>query len=470
MKHPGIFWSQGLFLRPHHLQASDRHRDELLFETLAARLEGCYGLQRIELEGSALDAQQFGVTRLRALLRDGSLVDLSGGAPGRCDLKDLPRSEPIRIAIGAAQRRDDLPAVARTSTDIAARFVARRIEVRDESTGSDPQQLDFRELNLRWFLPGQPRDGFETLDVAQLRWNVDRGQWQIDLGWLPTALSIDAWRGLGWRDAEGIGDLLENRAETIAQRIASKRIAIGSSGQDLEFSRLMDAINDALGESRSYRSPARPHPETLYAALCRTVGRLALFHPDVRMPRDVPAYDHDHPEPVFRWLRERIDASLAQDYEDPYQIRPFVGEGGDLFLRLDRRWLDADHTLLFAYRMTRLPGKDLKWEWGLLKPRLSSPDLIRTVSEQHIVAAERSLVSVDPRPTFLPRDLTCFRFDKGHEYFSPVRDSGGIGMRLRGLEGLAAVRDGESVVRWPIDGRQVEAEFFAVAYPNPKGS
>jgi type VI secretion system protein ImpJ len=464
MKNFAVYWSQGLFLRPHHLQAADRYWSEVLHESIASQIPHCYGLQRLEIDPSALDAQQFGVRALRGVLKDGTLLDLSAGALGRCDLKDLPRNQPIRLAIGIAGHREDRPSVGRVG-EITARHVARRVEVRDETSGGDPQILDFKDLQVRWFLPNDSREGFETLEIVQLRWNVDRGVWRIDHDWLPTALSIEAWRGLGYRDLEAICDLLENRAETVSQRILSKRISAGSSGQELEFSRLMDALNVSLGESRAIRSPALPHPSQAYNSLCRILGSLALYHPERRMPRDILNYDHDNPEPAFRWLKQRIDASLAQDYEDPYQIRPFIGEGGDLYVRLDRRWLDADFNLVFAYRMTKLPAKDAKWEWALLKPRLSSPDLIRTVNEQHIVASERSLVALEPRPPFLPRDLVCYRFDKQNDLFGPVRDSAAIGMRLRGLDGHSAVKDGESMVRWQVENRPVESEFFVVAYP-----
>ena len=83
MRNLPVHWYEGLFLRPQHLQAADRHWAE------AAQISGQvdnpynYGLQSLEFSREALGNHQFEIRRLKARLRDGTLIDLDVGQEDR---------------------------------------------------------------------------------------------------------------------------------------------------------------------------------------------------------------------------------------------------------------------------------------------------------------------------------------------------------------------------------------------------
>ncbi len=87
MQHLPVHWYEGAFLRPHHFQAADRYWSDSL--RLAGSFDNPhnYGLVSLEYSREALANHQFELRRLRARMRDGTLIDLGmGEEPNRIDL------------------------------------------------------------------------------------------------------------------------------------------------------------------------------------------------------------------------------------------------------------------------------------------------------------------------------------------------------------------------------------------------
>ena len=75
MRYLPVHWSEGMFLRPHHFQASERHWAEYVSLQLAARDPCGYGIVKLDIDPVALANRQFEIRACRAVLRDGTLVD-----------------------------------------------------------------------------------------------------------------------------------------------------------------------------------------------------------------------------------------------------------------------------------------------------------------------------------------------------------------------------------------------------------
>src|SRR4029079_5704886 len=79
MKHLPVHWYEGLFLRPHHLQAADRYWTELVQTTSRWNCAYDYGVYAFEFSKEALANHQLDVQVLKARLRDGTMVYLALG-------------------------------------------------------------------------------------------------------------------------------------------------------------------------------------------------------------------------------------------------------------------------------------------------------------------------------------------------------------------------------------------------------
>ena len=133
MKNLPVHWYEGLFLRPHHLQAADRYWTELIQTGSRWNCAYDYGVYAFEFSKEALANHQLDVRVLKARLRDGTLVDLElGQQPDRLDLKTVDRRSldaRCRAQRGVSTRvdRSSLPGCAKTE--------ARAKQHRDKRTG-----------------------------------------------------------------------------------------------------------------------------------------------------------------------------------------------------------------------------------------------------------------------------------------------------------------------------------------------
>ena len=74
MRNLPVHWHERLFLRPQHFEAADRYWTELLQTTEQWNHPYPYGLYDLEYSEDALKNHRFEIQRLRARMRDGTIV------------------------------------------------------------------------------------------------------------------------------------------------------------------------------------------------------------------------------------------------------------------------------------------------------------------------------------------------------------------------------------------------------------
>ena len=88
MTQQAVHWHEGMFLRPQHFQAAERHVRH--WTGLHSRLDQHYnwGLRRLDLDLDALANHRVQVNTLEARLRDGTLIAVPGDVRlTDCDLR-----------------------------------------------------------------------------------------------------------------------------------------------------------------------------------------------------------------------------------------------------------------------------------------------------------------------------------------------------------------------------------------------
>lgn len=89
MRNLPVHWYEGVFLRPHHFQASDRYWAEQVQTAVGWDNPYDNGLHEIAFSEEALANHQFELRKLQTRMRDGTLVDLDAGqTPDRLDIKE----------------------------------------------------------------------------------------------------------------------------------------------------------------------------------------------------------------------------------------------------------------------------------------------------------------------------------------------------------------------------------------------
>lgn len=361
MQHLPVHWYEGAFLRPHHFQAADRYWSESL------RLGGSfdnphnYGLVSVEFSRESLANHQFEIRRLRARMRDGTLIDLGvGEEPDRVDLSSplgniaavtknlgeaLNDASTIRVYVAIPKMRLGRTNVGANNSENAAelRYLETETSFPDESWGGDEQEIQLRSLNVQIVTSTQDLSGFELLPIAQIkRASEGESSPQLDATFIPPLLFVDAWTGLSRDIVRGIYDIIGQKIDVLSQQVVNRGIGLDSRDPgDAERVLMLSQLNSAYGALSILAFVRGIHPKVVYVELCRIVGQLSIFSPERRIAELKP-YDHDNLYEIFMDVRLRIETLIhtVRDYE--VQQRYFVGVGHGMQVTLDPRWFHSD--------------------------------------------------------------------------------------------------------------------------------
>ncbi|MFK7818578.1 MAG: type VI secretion system baseplate subunit TssK [Planctomycetaceae bacterium] len=427
-----LHWGEGLFLRPHHFQASDR-RLRASIQVSEDWLNGyAYGTRRVEIDEDALLNWRVSLTSCQIRLHDGTHLRFPEDAS--LDPLSIPRnafsSEQSRamvyIAIPRLQRghRNSDP----EGTPGRARYSVQSIEVEDENDGGNAQHIDFRTCNARLIIGEEQAAGFDALPIMRLRLGTTaEAPPEIDPDYVPPLLSCDAWPWLqGFLTR--IYDRLNGTADRLASQMVDRGVAFESGHrEDLERILQLHAINTALGGVSHLPFVRGVHPLTAYTELCRVVGGLAIFARKRGFPA-IPQYNHDDLGTVFRGLGKLLN--LGEEPKKGYVKRQFVGAGLQMQVRLDREWLEPSWAFYIGVE-SRLKSSEVEQLLGeqKLDMKVGSADEVDTIYRYARQGAKLSRIS-DPPRDFPQARWTFWRIDRTSDAWSKVEDTLGLGIRF----------------------------------------
>lgn len=375
MRNRLVHWHEGMFLRPQHFQAADRHWEEQVAVSSQWDHAYNYGLRSVELSQDALANYHVQLTACEARMRDGTLISVAAGqAPDRVDLKAafaagssvtvylaLPKLAMGRANVGT-QAADD------------HRYVVHTLAVQDESQGGNDQEIQFLNTAARLLLSTQTATGFELLPIARIcRAGQQEATPELDDDYFPPLLSIDAWSPLAMDIVRAIYDIIGRKIEVLSARVAERGINLTSQEPgDLDDLLMLSLLNQSYAVLHCLTFAQGVHPFDCYSELCRVVGMLAIFDPTRRVT-DIPPYDHDDLARIFKWIKARIDALLGTTQKLDYEQRYFVGTERGMQVTIKPEWLhsgwqwfvgvNGQNITEQACRDLLRPGK-LDWKMG----------------------------------------------------------------------------------------------------------
>jgi len=383
MRNPRVHWHQGLFLRPHHLQAADRHWDELaqLSHQWDSRFH--YGLHEMQFSTEAIENGHFEVYSIKARMRDSTLVSLElGEESNRVDLSDaLQESQPslkanladafeqktvVDVYLAVPHLKMGRANVGSPDENSDTRYREANVSLQDESRGGDDQEIQFRTLNTRLLLSTEDCTGYETLPIARIkRAGVGAAVPALDKDYIPPVLSIDAWLPLGREIVRAIYDLLGQKVEVLSKQLTDRGIGLSSQDPgDADRIMMLTQLNEAYGVLSLMAFTPGSHPLTVYTELCRIASQLAIFSPQ-RRAVSLPPYDHEDLAGIFKQIKARIEQYInaVQDYE--FEQRHFVGVGMGMQATLEPHWFHSDWQWFIGVRKGDLTFQEIR---DLLSP------------------------------------------------------------------------------------------------------
>ncbi len=473
MRNLPVHWSEGLFLRPHHFQAADRYWSEALATSDQWDHQYNYGVRKLELSHEAIANYQCQVNVCHARMKDGMLVSLDAGQElDRADLKEAFATQTsVRVYLGVPKLKLGRANVAAGTEPGKHRYVQSTAAVQDESLGGNDQELQLRALNARLLLSTQDLEGYDLLPIAEIeRAGEKEATPQLDVGYIPPVLAIDAWPPLGRDIVRAIYDIVGKKIDLLSQQVVNRGITLVSQEPgDLDRLIMLHALNAAYSALGVLSFAQGVHPFVAYTELCRLVGQLSIFG-EARRPPEIPHYDHDDLARIFYWVKARIEALLerVRDYE--YEQRFFVGEGRGMRVTLEPKWLGPDWQWFVGVQRGSLseqaclemlsPGK-LDWKLG-------SARQVDALFEYGAEGIQMTPLAQAPRALPPARDWVYYEVVKQNTAWKDVLDTQSLAMRLK--DTLIVNRDslqGERKLVVSVGGKQVPLQFALFAVPNP---
>ena len=76
-----VFWSEGLFLRPHHLQQNDRYVERLVESRVRRVTPYPWGFSHLEIDQDLAQQSKFSLRRAAGIMPDGTPFDIPADSP-----------------------------------------------------------------------------------------------------------------------------------------------------------------------------------------------------------------------------------------------------------------------------------------------------------------------------------------------------------------------------------------------------
>jgi type VI secretion system protein ImpJ len=445
-----VHWHEGMFLRQHHFLTEHRQLVELMQLDNKWTLRHNWGLLSIDLNTEALANFRFSVSKLKARLRDGTLIETPEDGPlSALNLEPaLEKNPKVTVHLGVPVLRSGQANVAEDGPQDNARYYLLSHQVDDENQGVDPQPITIRRLNLKLLLSTQNLAGYETVPIARIKKSEHAVPTpQLDATYIPPVLACDAWKELNEGILQQIYDRIGSKIERLASQATSQGLSLESLTPDsiLILSQLRE-LNESYAALTNLAFVDGIHPLTAYQELCRLVGQLSIFGQKRRTPA-IPRYNHDDLAGCFYQIKNYLDDLLYIVPDPVYQVRSFVGHGLRMQVEIDRSWLDQTAAMYIGVLSPLDPDQCV----ALLRQldmKVGSSDRIETIYRMGDVGLKFSHVPERELPSALPKD-------KGLTYFQINREQQQNDWQFVERSKTLAIRFNENKVVGNIDRQEV---------------
>lgn len=486
MRNLPVHWYEGLFLRPQHFQAAERHAQEAERTSQQWDHPYNYGLQSIEFSKEALLNQQFQVHTLKARLRDGTLVTLEGGRTlDRLDLRNalhegtmpkvdlaeaFARDTTVRIYLAVPKVELGRANVSRGSNGDLARYRELDLPTQDESFGGGDQSIQLKTLNVRLLLSNQDMAGYEVLPIVQIkRASQEQAVPRVDSEYIPPVLAIDSWAGLGRDIVRATYDVIGQKIEVLSQQVINRGIGLDSRDPgDLDRILMLSQLNVAYSTLAVLAFAQGVHPVTAYTEMCRIVGQLSVFSP-VRRVEEIPPYDHDDLARIFQHIRIRIEQLINSVRDYSFEQRYFVGVGMGLQVTLEPKWFNSDWSWYIGVNRGDLTEQECReiLSPGQLDWKFGSSRQVEILFKHRAEGVHMMLVDRSIRALPSQRDWIYYEIDrKDSPAWRDVQETQTLAVRLK--DSMIVNRDrlqGERRLMVNVRGKMASLQFALFAVP-----
>jgi len=424
-----VIWSEGLFLRPQHLQQNDRYVEKLV-RTRSAGLRGYgWGFTELTLNRDLLSLGKIAISTARGVMEDGTPFHIPDDAdqPTPFEPPGHMRESLVHLAVPVYQP-GAIEVDSRVMSDVPVRYATAEQELVDTNAGDrDGAKIEVARLRFQLLPDEADRAGYTCLPIARLvELRADR-QVVLDGGHIPPMLDCAAAPSLANYITE-IRGLLHHRGEALAARVGQS----GTRGvAEIADFMLLQAINRYEPFFAHLNSAAMVHPETLFGLLTQLCGELATYARSDKRPPPIGVYRHEDLAMTFKPVIQSIRQSLNVVLEETAVSIPLrqhkygvqVAEVADRTLFTTATFILAVRADVEIERLRRAFPSQIK-----IGPAEKIKELVNVALPGIVI----NPLPVAPRQIPFHVGVTYFEVDQQSPYWKDMRQSGGMALHVAG--------------------------------------
>lgn len=349
-----VAWREGMFLRPQHFQAQDRHFEALVSARHDWALPYSWGFSELELDTALAELGQFAIRSAKGVMPDGTPFSIPG---------DQPPPRPLAVGTGVRDAVVYLTLPARLSgamefdeadqASVDARFTVAEGQVIDNfSEERTAEDIALGTPNLRFGLSADETEGRLLVGLARVR-EVSGKKLVLDGGYIPPTIDIRAVRLKA-----AVTDLI-GRADQMIAELALRAAETTEGGQDTyKAFLLLQSLNRWTAILGHIEAMPAIHPERLFENLLAMAGEVSTLTRKERRPPPLPAYDHENLQGCFDPVIDLLQMLLSGEFDrsvEPLDIE-LRGPGQYLHVIKNRALLKQS----YIYLAVADPSKSLE--------------------------------------------------------------------------------------------------------------
>src|SRR5262249_14981621 len=283
--------------------------------------------------------------------------------------------------------------------------------------GGNPQAIETRRANGRFFFGAESREGYECVQIALVeRSGQGKNTPSLSPEFIPAVTEIGAWSVLE-NLCQSVTNKLEAKHRFLVAEVSEGKLTVDSEGTSGWQPLLkLQTLGSFLYLFQQLTRIPRVHPFTVYTEFCRLVGELSMFGDAGQLPR-APLYDHDRLgacffeiTPILEVLAERIVAS-------PYIRVHFVSREDLLVATLSPEWL-APQTEIYLHIQSPLGEGEIKSKIEVMK--LGTVADIPLLKQRRLFGLDVEMLKRVPSGLPAGEDYFYFSIEKDGPYWANV--------------------------------------------------
>jgi type VI secretion system protein ImpJ len=430
-----VVLSEGLFLRPQHLQQNDRYLESYIQGRCSALRNYAWGIRELSIDEGALSLGKIAINRLNAILPDGTPINIpyDDDPPASIDISEDVRNKIVYLVL-PHKRTDATEVESLQNQDSLARMHPEVAEIRDSNAGMTEQvEIEVGKLRIRLMLEGEGLGQYTTMGLARIIECRSDKKVVLDREYMPPAIDCRAVPRLYDFLKELVG-LFHQRGDALAGRVSES--GRGGSAEISDFM-MLQAVNRFEPVMAHMASSQGLHPESFYQAAIAMAGELATFSSKSRRTLQYTAYNHDDLATTFAPVMTELRRSLSMVMEQtavPLQLQKhkygiYVATIADRSLLQKAAFILAVHANISSEEITsRFPAQ----------VKAGPAEMISELVNLQLPGIRIRQLPVAPRQIPFHSGFSYFELDRGSELWKKMANTGGfafhIGAEFPGLE------------------------------------